>query len=191
MSAREPAGPAEDGMVVAGEPGGPLEPAGRHTTAVDYSDPNLTLDAAGQSHRLVVMGSFTDGSQRDVTHLSILESSDDSIASVTRGGVVTSHRRGEVFISVRLPAFISGVRVDVVPGQQPPAALAQLRALIARAEAADGALLHRDQGLVGPSSHAGDVTHGPREGLAAHRGRRHGHGDHLRAGRDLAGGVIA
>jgi hypothetical protein len=109
--------------IAAGAPKGPADEA--HLSSVSVYPADLTLDAAGQSHRLVVMGSFTDGSQRDVTHLSILESSDDSIASVTREGVVTSHRRGEVFISVRLPAFISGVRVDVVPGQQPPAALAQ------------------------------------------------------------------
>ncbi|MEY4484133.1 MAG: hypothetical protein RL693_1585 [Verrucomicrobiota bacterium] len=109
--------------IAAGAAKGPVDEA--HMSSVNVYPADLTLDAAGQSHRLVVMGSFTDGSQRDVTHLSVLESSDDSIASVTREGVVTSHRRGEVFISVRLPAFISGVRVDVVPGQEPPAALAQ------------------------------------------------------------------
>ncbi len=109
--------------IAAGAPKSPADEA--HMSSVSVYPSDLTLDAAGQSHRLVVMGAFTDDSQRDVTHLSILESSDDSIASVTREGVVTSHRRGEVFISVRLPAFISGVRVDVVPGQQPPATLAQ------------------------------------------------------------------
>jgi hypothetical protein len=109
--------------IAAGAPKGHADEA--HLSSVSVFPAELTLDAAGQSHRLVVMGRFTDGSQRDVTQLSILESSDDSIASVAREGVVTSHRRGEVFISVRLPAFISGVSVDVVPGQQPPAALAK------------------------------------------------------------------
>lgn len=109
--------------IAAGAPKGPADEA--HMDSVTVYPADLTLDAAGQSHHLVVMGRFTDGSQRDVTHLCVLESSDDTIASVTREGVVSSHRRGEVFISVRLPAFISGVRVDVVPGEQAPAPLAQ------------------------------------------------------------------
>ena len=109
--------------IAAGAPKSPDDEAQMSSVSVYPTD--LTLDSAGQSHRLVVMGNFTDGSHREVTHLSILESSDDSIASVTREGVVSSHRRGEAFISVRLPAFISGVRVDVIPGQQAPAPLAQ------------------------------------------------------------------
>jgi hypothetical protein len=109
--------------IAAGAPKSPATEA--HISSVSVYPAELTLDATGQKHRLVVMGNFTDGSQRDVTHLSILESSDDSIASVTREGVVSSHRRGEAFISVRLPSVISGVRVDVVPGQQAPSPLAQ------------------------------------------------------------------
>ncbi|RFC46283.1 MAG: Protein of unknown function (DUF1553)/Protein of unknown function (DUF1549) [Verrucomicrobia bacterium] len=109
--------------IAAGAPRSPADEA--HMSSVCVYPADLTLDAEGQNHRVVVMGSFTDGSQRDVTHLSILESSDDSIVSVTREGILSSHRRGEVFVSVRLPSFISGVRVDVVPGQQAPAPLAQ------------------------------------------------------------------
>jgi len=109
--------------IAAGAPKSPADEARMRSVSVFPAD--LTLDAAGQKHGVVVMGSFTDGSQRDVTDLSVLESSDDSIVSVTREGVVTSHRRGEAFISVRLPSFISGVRVDVVPGKQAPAPLAQ------------------------------------------------------------------
>jgi hypothetical protein len=109
--------------IAAGAPKSAVDEA--HMRSVSVYPTDLTLDAAGQNHRVVVMGSFTDGSQRDVTQLSILESSDDSIVSVTREGVVSSHRRGEAFISVRLPSFISGVRVDVVPGKQAPSPVAQ------------------------------------------------------------------
>jgi hypothetical protein len=56
--------------IAAGALKGPVDEA--HLSSVNVYPADLTLDAAGQSHRLVVMGSFTDGSQRDVTYLSIL-----------------------------------------------------------------------------------------------------------------------
>lgn len=90
-----------------------------HSTAqmssVSVFPPVLTLDAKGQTHAVRVIASMSDGTRRDVTHLSILETSDKSVASVNADGLITSHRRGEAFVSVRLPALITGVRVDVVP----------------------------------------------------------------------------
>lgn len=84
-------------------------------TGVEVFPDELTLDAAGQSHPIVVIGSYSDGSRRDVTQLSILESSDPAVVAVDGAGTVTSRSRGEAFVSVRLPALITGVRVDVVP----------------------------------------------------------------------------
>jgi len=84
-------------------------------TGVEVFPDTLTLDAAGQVHAIVVIGSYSDGSRRDVTHLAILETSDPAVATIDTSGRVTSRSRGEAFLSVRLPAFITGVRVDVVP----------------------------------------------------------------------------
>jgi hypothetical protein len=87
-------------------------------TGVEVYPSELTLDAAGQKHAIVVIGSFSDGSRRDVTQLAILETSDPAVVTVDAQGSVNSHSRGEAFLSVRLPAFITGVRVDVVPAPQ-------------------------------------------------------------------------
>ena len=84
-------------------------------TGVEVYPDELTLDAAGQEHSIVVIGSFSDGSRRDVTQLAILETSDPAVATIDARGTVKSRSRGEAFLSVRLPAFITGVRVDVVP----------------------------------------------------------------------------
>ena len=84
-------------------------------TGVDVFPDELTLDAAGQEHAIVVIGSYSDGSRRDVTQLAILETSDPAVVTIDTSGVVKSRSRGEAFLSVRLPAFITGVRVDVVP----------------------------------------------------------------------------
>jgi len=51
--------------------------------------------------RLVALAHFSDGSTRDVTDLSVFSSSDESIATVDAGGLVTSQERGDVAILVR------------------------------------------------------------------------------------------
>ena len=98
------------------------EPAAPVISAVSVHPAELTLDAKGQTHAITVLAAMSDGTRRDVTHLSVLESSDKSVASVTADGQIASHQRGEAFISVRLPAFITGVRVDVVPRLATPLA---------------------------------------------------------------------
>jgi hypothetical protein len=105
--------------------GATREPAtGPKMTGVRVFPNELTLEPSGQTHSIVAIGDYSDGTKRDVTHLAILESSDPAVASVDPSGTVVSHSKGEVFLSVRLPAFITGVRVDVVPnhdlGQEYP-----------------------------------------------------------------------
>lgn len=84
-------------------------------TGVEVYPSELTLDAADQAHAIVVIASYSDGSRRDVTRLAILETSNPVVATIDDQGNVKSRSRGEAFLSVRLPAFITGVRVDVVP----------------------------------------------------------------------------
>jgi len=86
-------------------------------TGVQVFPEEITLGPDGQTHAIIVIGHFPDGTRRDITHLSILESSDPAVASIDAAGTITSRKRGEAFVSVRLPAFITGVRVDVVPDQ--------------------------------------------------------------------------
>jgi hypothetical protein len=50
---------------------------------------------------LRVVGHFSDGSTRDLTHLAVFSSSDESVASVSAGGLVTGTGRGEATILVR------------------------------------------------------------------------------------------
>src|SRR5688572_9389248 len=50
---------------------------------------------------LVVRGHFSDGTVRDVSHLSVFSSSDESVAGVNADGVVEATSRGEATILVR------------------------------------------------------------------------------------------
>ena len=56
--------------------------------------------------QLTVLARFSDGAVRDVTPLSVFTSSDEQVASVSPGGVVTGNQRGEAAIVVRYLEFI-------------------------------------------------------------------------------------
>lgn len=74
-------------------------------------------DAARQ--RMVVMAEFSDGSRRDVTSLAKLTTSDEESTLVTRDGMVTGSRRGDVAIIARYGEQIESLRLTYlkdVPG---------------------------------------------------------------------------
>ena len=61
---------------------------------------------------------FDDGSKRDVTHLAVFESSDDTICKVSRHGLAVGQRRGEVAVIARfldqIESTVLGF-IDTVP----------------------------------------------------------------------------
>ncbi|WP_218933556.1 DUF1549 domain-containing protein [Rubripirellula lacrimiformis] len=79
----------------------------------------LAIKDGGQ--QLAVTAKFSDGRERDVTHLVAYETSDTSVATVDANGFVTPHDRGEVAILVRLLEYIESVPlmfVDDLPNFQ-------------------------------------------------------------------------
>ncbi len=71
------------------------------------------------SQRLRVVGHFSDGSARDLTHLAVFSSSDESVASVSTDGLVSGIGRGEATILVRYLDHIDTVSFlfhEDVPG---------------------------------------------------------------------------
>ena len=51
--------------------------------------------------QLGVLAHYSDGTQRDITHLAVFESSDSEVADISGSGLVTGHRRGEAAVLVR------------------------------------------------------------------------------------------
>ena len=68
-----------------------------------YPPPGRELNAANPAQHFVVLATFSDGSQRDVTDLSVFTSSDTSIATVSADGVASrvDSSRGQAAITVR------------------------------------------------------------------------------------------
>lgn len=77
----------------------------------------LRLEAGTQ--QIAAIAHFSDGMQRDVTHLVAYESSDMSVATVDPHGLVTPHQRGETVILVRFLEHIEAVPlmfIQQIPG---------------------------------------------------------------------------
>lgn len=61
--------------------------------------------------QLRVTASFDDGSTRDVTHLAVFESSDETVCKVSRHGLAVGQRRGEAAVIVR---FLDQIESNVL-----------------------------------------------------------------------------
>jgi hypothetical protein len=73
-----------------------------------------TLIWPGQTQQLTVLGYFSDGSRRDVTLLSVFTSSDETVATVDRQGLVRFRAPGEVAILVRYLETMVTVRLALL-----------------------------------------------------------------------------
>jgi hypothetical protein len=68
--------------------------------------------------KLLVMAYYSDGTDRDVTDLSVFISNNDSAAKVSADGVVTGTGTGTAFIMARFDQFTEGTSIVVRPGTE-------------------------------------------------------------------------
>lgn len=73
------------------------------------------LEHGGGTQQLVVMAHYDDGSDRDVTDLAILASSDDLTVSIGAKGKMTAVEPGEAYVMARFGTFALVSQVIVVP----------------------------------------------------------------------------
>jgi hypothetical protein len=73
------------------------------------------LDGTGETQQLTVRAKYSDGTDRDVTHLAVFLSSNDNAATVSTDGKVTAANRGEAFIMARFATHTVGVPFIVLP----------------------------------------------------------------------------
>ncbi|MBI1313186.1 DUF1553 domain-containing protein [bacterium] len=79
-----------------------LDPPETATLTRVQVSPNLrTLNAPADRQQLQVTGFFSDGSQRDLTALTVFSSSNESVATVTPDGLVEKIGRGETAVLAR------------------------------------------------------------------------------------------
>ena len=83
--------------------------------AVELYPPSALLDGEAETQQLTVRAKYSDGTDRDVTHLAVFLSSNDNSASVSTDGKVTAANRGEAFIMARFEKHTVGVPYIVLP----------------------------------------------------------------------------
>ena len=73
------------------------------------------LDGKGATQQMVVRAKYSDGTERDVTGLSLFLSNNDTSAKIGTGGLVTAGDRGEAYVMARFATFTVGAQVIALP----------------------------------------------------------------------------
>jgi hypothetical protein len=88
-------------------------------TGIEIFPRSAVLEGSNTLQRLIVRARYSDGSQRDVTPLTVFISNNDVTAKVGEDGLVTAGQRGEAFIQARFGEFNVGAQVIVIPKNLP------------------------------------------------------------------------
>lgn len=83
--------------------------------ALEVMPPRIVMQGEGARQQLTARVRFSDGTDRDVTATAVFIGNNDNSAKVTKGGLITSGKRGEAFVMARYDVFNVGVPVIVVP----------------------------------------------------------------------------
>lgn len=82
---------------------------------VEIYPPNAVLEGAGAKQQFISRAVYTDGTDRDVTNLTVFSSNNETSAQMSPDGLVTAAARGEAFIMARFDTFSVGSQVLALP----------------------------------------------------------------------------
>ncbi|MEM7011674.1 MAG: PSD1 and planctomycete cytochrome C domain-containing protein [Verrucomicrobiota bacterium] len=96
--------------------GAPKDPADIPTvTGIEVLPKQMLLEGDGTTHQLTVRASYSDGTDRDVTHLASYITNNEPTSAVSEDGLITAGKRGEGFVMARYNTFTVGTQVIVIP----------------------------------------------------------------------------
>lgn len=96
----------------------PLDPPTVATpVGIEVYPPSAVLDGAGEKQRVIVRAKYSDGSDRDVTSLTLFLTNNENSGKITPDGdgTVTAGERGEAFIMARFHTYTIGVPFIILP----------------------------------------------------------------------------
>jgi len=98
--------------------GAPLDPATAKVTGIEVTPAAALIDQPGGRQQFRVVASYADGSRRDVTRHTFLESGNTEVATVSADGLATAIRRGEAPILVRYEGSYAAVTLTVMGNRE-------------------------------------------------------------------------
>ena len=86
-------------------------------TGIEVYPPGAVLDGKGSTQRLVVRAKYSDGTDRDVTPLTLFMTNNETSAKIASDGdgTVTAGERGEAFVMARFATYTIGVPFVTLP----------------------------------------------------------------------------
>lgn len=84
-------------------------------TGIEVLPKQLLLEGDGTQHQIRVQATYSDGTDRDVTHLAVFVTNNEPTAAVDEEGLITAGKRGEAFVMARFDTFTVGSQVIVIP----------------------------------------------------------------------------
>jgi hypothetical protein len=82
--------------------------------SLDLMPHNAVLEE-GDKMQFTARAKYSDGTDRDVTNLVLVQSNNDNSAAINENGMVTAGKRGEAFVMARFATFTVGAQVIVIP----------------------------------------------------------------------------
>lgn len=101
------------GWLDAGAPDDPADVA--QVTGIEIFPQDIVLEGNSAQQQITVRAYYSDGSDRDITDLAVLMTSNDTSASIGDDGIIQAGNRGEAFVMARYDAYTVGTPVIVVP----------------------------------------------------------------------------
>ena len=98
------------------EAGAPEDPpAVAHADSLEILPKQMVLEGEGSHQQMTVRAHYSDGTERDVTHLALFLSNNENSAAISPDGLITAAKRGEAFVMARFATFTVGSQVIVIP----------------------------------------------------------------------------
>jgi len=99
------------------EQGAPADPAEIPVpVSIRVLPEEVVFAQKGEAQSVLVMASFSDGTDRDVTDRAVFISNNDASATVTTSGSIQASGPGSAFIMARFDQFTAGTAIIVRPG---------------------------------------------------------------------------